>query len=45
MHSGKTSESYRQTIREAGFVSVGLHCYVPRRMREVVAEMEQLGSL
>jgi SAM-dependent methyltransferase len=39
----RTPEWYRRTIGEAGFVPVGLHCYVPRRMREVVAEMEQVG--
>ena len=41
----RTPAWYRRVIADAGFVSVGMHCYVPRRLKEQVAEMEQLDRV
>src|SRR5688572_5246358 len=35
---------YRARIREAGFVSCGLHCYVPDWLREHTSVMERCGG-
>lgn len=39
----RSPEWYRARIREAGFVSCGLHCYVPDWMREHTSVMERCG--
>jgi SAM-dependent methyltransferase len=36
----QTAAWYRTTLREAGFTSLGLHCYVPSR-QHAIAELEQ----
>jgi SAM-dependent methyltransferase len=35
---------YRARIREAGFVSCGLHCYIPDWLREHTSVMERCGE-
>lgn len=39
----RSPEWYRARIREAGFVSCGLHCYLPDWLREHTAAMERCG--
>lgn len=34
---------YRRTIRKAGFLPCGMHCYLPDRLREQTAELERCG--
>lgn len=35
---------YRQAIRQAGFVAVGLHCYLPRDLAWHAAALERAGA-
>lgn len=35
---------YRTQIRDAGFVSCGMHCYVPHRLRDQLCVMESCGE-
>lgn len=35
---------YRRVIRQAGFVSVGLHCYLPRDLAWHAATLERAGT-
>ena len=39
----RSAEWYRARIRDARFVSCGLHCYVPDWLREHTAVMERCG--
>lgn len=42
--AAKSPSWYRRAFRQAGFISVGLHCYLPRELAWHAAALEQAGA-